>query len=123
MYRCLLYPLILLFVCNNYGYSQVDLPTVKRHRMIIQLSGLRHISKNEWTDVEHWAERHVGGPLPRIFTAKNTNGFQAGAYYEYTNKKGYTFSPGLLFGLEQQDYRWDFSFKYFDSTLDMSNVK
>lgn len=56
-----------------------------------------------------------------FMTANNTNGYQAGTSYEYTNRHNITFTPAITYGQQTTELNWMFYFQNFDPTGSFAN--
>lgn len=56
-----------------------------------------------------------------FMTANNTNGYQVGISYEYTNRYHITFTPTIAYGQQPTELNWMFYFQNFDPSGSFAN--
>lgn len=87
--------------------------TVKSTRLLIQATCFYNINRN--TGREHYFSMVTpGNGVKKGFKANNTFGYQAGISYEFRNRRRFTFSPGIVYGIQNISYDNYLSYTHVD---------
>ena len=65
-----------------------------KHKYVLHATGLYNINRNSGTELTFY-ERELNSGVNGAMHVKNTVGYRAGIAYEFRNRKGFTFSPGI----------------------------
>lgn len=112
--------LIFLFsILHTNGQEKNSLTGLQRkHKYILHTTGLYNINRNSGRELTFY-ERALNSGVKSAMRVKNTLGYQAGITYEFRNRNGFTFSPGILFGMQNIYLINYFTYHHVDPNLYM----